>query len=117
MLAFSENLSKLFFGYLTTLDKEAIKHSQVVYIGSETVGEVIEKLIILNIRIWMLEDDAALAKSQGCIEEYAGLKKKLDYCFKIIRPRLVAALDGLLYGVNSDAVSFKHYKHESNVIE
>lgn len=105
-------ISNIFYDYISELERDDVKRQSVQYVGSETLGEVIEKLIILNIRIWTLEDDAALAKKQGHIEEYAGLKTKLDFCFKVIRPRLVAALDGLLQGVDPDAVNFKHYKNE-----
>jgi hypothetical protein len=60
------------------------------YIATDNLGEVIEKLIIIHIRMWMLEDAIQGALSDS---EIADLKKKCDICFKIKRPKLVQAVN------------------------
>jgi hypothetical protein len=62
----------------------------VEYIETDSLGEVIEKLIILHIRTWMLEDAIQEAKSN---DEIADLKKKIDICFKVKRPKFVEAIN------------------------
>ena len=82
------------------------------YVATDSFGEVVEKLAILHIRMWMLEDQMPLAKTDA---EVADIKRKLDICFKTKRPKLVAALNALV----DDAItknkslredSVKHYK-------
>jgi len=63
------------------------------YIATDSLGEVIEKLAILHIRTWMLEDAIQEAKND---KEIATLKKKIDICFKIKRPKYVAAINGMV---------------------
>jgi hypothetical protein len=41
-------------------------------------GEIIEKLIILHIRIWMLEDKSSEVKNDT---DLADIKRKIDTCF------------------------------------
>lgn len=60
------------------------------YVETDNLGEVIEKLAIIHIRMWMLEDAFQSAKSD---EEMADLKRKVDICFKIKRPRYVQAIN------------------------
>lgn len=62
----------------------------VEYIETDNLGEVIEKLSILHTRMWMLEDAIQEAKTDS---EIAELKKKIDICFKVKRPRLVQAVN------------------------
>ena len=57
---------------------------------TDNLGEVVEKLCILHIRTWMLEDAAQEAKTD---EELGALKRKIDICFKQKRPRLVQAIN------------------------
>lgn len=59
-------------------------------IETDNIGEVIEKLCILHIRMWMLEDKSALATEA---EEIASIKKKIDICFKNKRPKFVQAVN------------------------
>lgn len=66
------------------------------YIASETLGEVIEKFLILHIRIWNLEDAAGIAASEGDMQNLMVLRKKLDECDKVMRPRLMAAMNRIL---------------------
>lgn len=65
----------------------------VEYVETDNLGEVVEKLSILHIRTWMLEDAIQEAKTDS---EIAELKKKIDICFKIKRPRLVQAINLLV---------------------
>ena len=63
------------------------------YIATDNLGEVIEKLAIIHIRMWMLEDAIQAATSD---EEIAELKRKCDICFKVKRPKYVQAINALV---------------------
>jgi hypothetical protein len=65
----------------------------VQYVETDNLGEVIEKLSILHTRMWMLEDAIQEATTN---DEIAELKKKIDICFKVKRPRLVQAVNLLV---------------------
>lgn len=65
----------------------------VTYIETDNLGEVIEKLAILHIRTWMLEDAIQEAKSDF---EIAEIKKKIDICFKVKRPKFVQAINAMV---------------------
>lgn len=65
----------------------------IEYVETDNLGEVVEKLAILHIRMWMLED---LINASTTDEELADLKRKIDICFKIKRPRLVQAINLLV---------------------
>ena len=65
----------------------------VEYIQTDNIGEVIEKLAILHVRMWMLEDMIQAAQTD---EEIAMLKRKIDICFKQKRPSLVQAVNLML---------------------
>ena len=60
---------------------------------TDNLGEVVEKLCILHIRTWMLEDAAQEATTD---EELGALKRKIDICFKQKRPKLVQAVNMLV---------------------
>lgn len=60
------------------------------YIATDNFGEIVEKLIILHIRTWMLEDMISGASSD---EELADIKRKIDICFKQKRPKFVEAIN------------------------
>jgi hypothetical protein len=62
-------------------------------IETDNIGEVIEKLVILHCRTWYLEDAVGVAQSD---KEVAGLKRKIDVCFKQKRPRLVEAINRMI---------------------
>lgn len=62
-------------------------------IETDSIGEVIEKLAILHCRIWYLEDAINDAKTDS---EVADLKRKLDICFKIKRPKYVEAINRMI---------------------
>lgn len=62
-------------------------------IETDNIGEVIEKLSILHCRMWYLEDAISEAKTDA---EIAELKRKIDICFKIKRPKYVQAINKMI---------------------
>jgi hypothetical protein len=62
-------------------------------IETDSIGEVIEKLAILHCRTWYLEDSIGVAKTDA---EVADLKRKIDICFKIKRPKYVEAINRMI---------------------
>jgi hypothetical protein len=81
-------------------------------IETDNIGEVIEKLSILHCRMWYLEDAISGAKTDT---EVADLKRKIDICFKVKRPKYVQALNRMIENavVNNKSLvedSVKHYK-------
>lgn len=81
-------------------------------IETDNMGEVIEKLSILHCRMWYLEDSMADAKTD---KEMADLKRKIDICFKVKRPRYVEAINRMIDNaiVNNKSLiedSVKKYK-------
>ena len=66
------------------------KLPDIIFSETDNLGEVVEKLCILHIRTWMLEDAAQEATTD---EELGALKRKIDICFKQKRPRLVQAIN------------------------
>lgn len=81
-------------------------------IETDSIGEVIEKLAILHCRMWYLEDAISEAKNDT---EIADLKRKIDICFKIKRPKYVQAINKMIDNsiVNSKSLvedSVKKYK-------
>lgn len=86
------------------------------YIATDNLGEIIEKLAIIHIRMWMLEDAMQVAKSD---EELAELKRKVDICFKVKRPKYVQAInllvdDAIRTGKSLREDSVKLYKGIDN---
>jgi hypothetical protein len=66
-------------------------------IETDTFGEIIDKLIIVHIRYWYLEDkmsDESLSDS-----ELAALRRKSESLFKSKRPMLVNALDKSIFNL------------------
>jgi len=78
-----------------TIDEVLLRRElpDVEYIETDNLGEVVEKLSILHTRMWMLEDAIQEAKTDA---EVADLKRKIDICFKVKRPRLVQAVNLLV---------------------
>jgi len=75
------------------LDKSKSVEMPKDIIETDNLGEVIEKLSILHCRMWYLEDAISDAKSDS---EIAELKRKIDICFKIKRPRYVQAINRMV---------------------
>lgn len=80
----------------------------VEYIETDNLGEIIEKLSILHIRTWMLEDAVQQAQTDS---EIAELKRKIDICFKVKRPRLVQAINLLV----ENSISYNKSLREDSV--
>jgi hypothetical protein len=78
------------------------------YIATDNLGEVIEKLAIIHIRMWMLEDAIQAATSDT---EIADLKRKCDICFKVKRPKYVQAINALV----EDAITNNRSLREDSV--
>jgi hypothetical protein len=78
------------------------------YVATDNLGEVIEKLAIIHIRMWMLEDAIQAATSA---EEIAELKRKCDICFKVKRPKYVQAINALV----EDAITNNKSLREDSV--
>lgn len=81
-------------------------------VATDNIGEVVEKLCILHIRTWFLEDMVGVAKTD---EEVAALKRKIDICFKQKRPQYVQAInrmidDAVISGRKLSEDSVKIYK-------
>ena len=62
-------------------------------IETDNLGEVIEKLSILHCRMWYLEDSISSATSD---QEISELKRKIDICFKVKRPKYVQAINRMV---------------------
>jgi hypothetical protein len=62
-------------------------------ITTDNIGEVIEKLCILHIRTWFLEDMISNCETD---EQLASLKRKIDICFKQKRPQYVQAINRMI---------------------
>jgi hypothetical protein len=85
-------------------------------IETDNIGEVIEKLSILHCRMWYLEDTISMSTDDN---EIADLKRKIDICFKIKRPKYVQAVNRMLENsiVNNKSLiedSVKLYKGVNN---
>lgn len=76
-----------------TLSNKSLPELPTEYVFTDNLGEVIEKLCILHIRTWFLEDMAGVAKTD---EELASIKRKIDICFKQKRPTYVQAINKMI---------------------
>jgi hypothetical protein len=76
---------------ILTIDKKIELPEDII--ETDNLGEVIEKLSILHCRMWYLEDSISTASSD---EEIAELKRKIDICFKIKRPKYVQAINRMV---------------------
>ena len=85
-------------------------------IETDNIGEVIEKLSILHCRMWYLEDTISMSNDDN---EIAELKRKIDICFKVKRPKYVQAINRMLESsiINGKSLiedSVKLYKGVNN---
>jgi hypothetical protein len=95
-----------------TLNADGIPDLPNDLVATDNLGEVIEKLCILHIRTWFLEDMIGVAKTD---EEVASLKRKIDTCFKQKRPQYIQAINrmvdaAILNGRSLTEDSVKIYK-------
>jgi len=72
-------------------------------IVTESLPEVLEKLVILHVRLWNLEDRSRDTDDDS---ERGAIKRKIDYCNGVIRPRLLQAISS---GLPTDFQDVKHY--------
>lgn len=63
------------------------------FVETDNLAEVIDKLIIVHIRCWMLED---LIHDNMSDADLASIKRKVDICFKQKRPKLIEAINMLI---------------------
>ena len=73
-------------------------------IETDTFGELIDKLLIVHIRYWHLEDQMSAEKDDVKLSK---LRRKSESLFKEKRPMLVAALDkAIVSRVNNKKLDF-----------
>jgi hypothetical protein len=94
----------------TILDKNKFPKYDNVY--TDTLAELIDKLCIMHVRYWYLEDAMASCNND---EELLHLRKKSESLFKEKRPMLVAGFDKLIIKIlkgelNYTPINTKHYK-------
>lgn len=88
-------------------DKEPVHSCDIEF--SESFAEIMDRFIVLHIRMWKLEDAIADAKTDA---EVADLKRKVDYCFKDRRPKLTKAINSYL-DVYVNKSSIKKFSEEN----
>lgn len=91
--AFQDIIDQKIREHVTTICSTGNIPETKEFIETDSFGEVIDKLIIVHIRTWMLEDKIHKDISD---KELADLKRKIDICFKNKRPKLVQALNMLV---------------------
>jgi hypothetical protein len=81
-------------------------HSTKEYddVYSDTFSELIDKLIIVHIRYWMLEDEMGSNKED--VVRIGQLKMRADNLFKEKRPMLVLALDKMIYKIAKGEIDY-----------
>ena len=77
-----------------TLNQKSMPELPESIVATDNLAEIIEKLVILHIRTWMLED--AVGETDDAAEVGA-LKKKIDICFKQKRPQYIQAINALMH--------------------
>jgi len=86
---------------IETLNKSKNVKMPPDIIETDNIGEVIEKLSILHCRMWYLEDRISElisldTNSDVVNQEIVDLKRKIDICFKVKRPKLVSAINKMI---------------------
>lgn len=71
---------------------------------TDNLSEVIEKLVILHIRTWFLEDMAGIADTDTALAE---IKRKVDICFKQKRPMYIQAINKMIDSAIKDGKTLK----------
>lgn len=91
---FDELLARAVGELAAAVENGSLPDDGKTLVASETMGHVIEKLVILNIRYWHLEDLAGKLRPDD--PRYAEVKRKSEHLFTIERPRLIEALNLML---------------------
>ena len=76
------------------LDKDKFPEYDSVH--SDSFSELIDKLAVVHIRLWYLEDAMSIEKDP---EQMLVLKRKADITFKQKRPMLVKAIDKTIINI------------------
>ena len=76
-----------------TLVQRTVPELTADIVATDSIGEVIDKLCILHIRTWFLEDIIDESTSD---EEVAAIKRKVDICFKKKRPQYIQAINKMI---------------------
>lgn len=90
---FAEKFEELLKAFIREIMTGAVPLDTHGLIATDTLGEVLEKFIVLHVRVWNLEDAAGLAESD---KEFVKVQRKINHCFKVIRPRLLNAINTML---------------------
>ncbi len=69
-------------------EKETLEFPGIEF--GDTFAELLDRFIVLHIRTWKLED---MIGDTEHVADIGILKKKLDHCFKVIRPKLTRAIN------------------------
>lgn len=88
-------------------DKEPLEIENLEF--GQSFAEILDRLVIMNIRTWRLEDKIAASKDNN---EIADLKKKVDFLFKDKRPKLWRAI-GLFLDAYIDKNHHKKFSEEN----
>jgi hypothetical protein len=89
----AEQISKLLLEMVAErFDKETMINSDKIEFG-DSFAELLDRFIVLHIRMWKLEDAIGTAKNR---DEIADFKLKIDVCFKVQRPKLTKAINAFL---------------------
>jgi hypothetical protein len=93
--------------------KAGVALPESVDFWTDNFGEMLDKLIVIHIRTWFLEDQMGCCYDDD--ERLADLKKKMDVLWKRRRPSLVAAInrlvdDAVIHGKSLREESVKNYK-------
>lgn len=75
----------------------------------QSFSEILDRLIIMNIRMWKIEDRIAESQDNN---EIADLKRKVDFLFKDKRPKLWRAI-GLFLDAYIDKNHTKKFTEEN----
>ncbi len=111
-----ESLDALIWGRVQRLlqnEKAGIPLPEEVDHFTDNFGEVVEKLIVLHVRVWFYEDQ--FFDCYGDDAKLAETKKKMDLLWKKKKPALVAALnrivdDAIVYSKSLREDSVKKYR-------
>ena len=91
--------------YIQNRVKEVLDNSKFPEyddIHSDSFSELIDKLIIVHIRLWYLEDVMSVEKDA---DKMMLLKKKADITFKEKRPMLVRSIDKIINTDKSEIIN------------
>lgn len=76
--------------YMRSDDFRALVDGDCKFNSPVTLTYAIERLAIVHVKLWMLEDQVRNDKFSD--EQIGVLKRKIDYLNGVVRPRLVAAI-------------------------